>query len=108
MTYQTRLQISKFVVGGAALLAAYPLLNGDVDRAVWFWALCLPIFAFVLFGSLHGTGRSVRTVGYLGLAYTISFVFATIAVPRALYWALLILFTAGIVMSIRKRSEETA
>jgi len=107
MPYQVRLQISKCIIGAAALLAAYPLLSGEVDRAVWFWTLCLPIFAFLLFGSLHGTGRSVRTVGYIGLAYTISFVFADIPVWQGLYWVLMVLFLAGILVSIRRSSEQS-
>lgn len=107
MTYKSRLIISKLIIGAAALLNLLPLWQGSADRAAWFWCISLPVLFYLLWGGLHGTGRSVRTVGYLGMAYGISHYFAGVPVDRLLNSGLIALFALGIIISIRRRSETT-
>jgi len=60
----------------AGLCLVPAMILGVWGQAQIFWIICLPIIAFLLWGSLHGTGRSVRMAGYLGLAYVASLVLA--------------------------------
>ena len=34
---------------------------------------CLPLIFYLVWSSLHGTGRSVRMAAYFGMAYTVAF-----------------------------------
>ena len=77
MTYAARLNLSKILLSLAILLVLLPAAKmGAADRVDIFWLISLPVFFYLLWGKLHGTGRSVRIVGYLGLAYAASY-FAT-------------------------------
>ena len=108
MTYKTRLNFAKFIVAIAALLMLLPLLMGKaIDRMDIFWLICLPVFSYLLWGGLHGTGRSVRTVGFLGLAFGISY-FATSAAPLFSSIGLAtLLFLVGTVSSIKRAQNVT-
>jgi len=106
MDYQRKLIIAKSIVSVTAVLAAWPLVVGDpVDRAVVVWTISLPVFAFLLWGNLHGTGRSVRIMSLLGLTYSISFLILGMGTGPFLPSLLAFGFTLGFLMSIKLRSS---
>lgn len=105
MTYARKLLISKIILTACVLF--YGLVPALVDfgashigsnawtshaRFHLSWTLisnviALPVLLVVLWSKLHGTGRSVRLVGFLGLAYTLGF-FAAFALQAKLETAL--------------------
>ncbi len=108
MTYTKRLNLAKFLMMLTAGLCLVPaMISGIWDQAQIFWIICLPIIAFLLWGSLHGTGRSVRMAGYLGLAYLASSVLSG-NVFGLLEWILMAGFIAACGISIRRTETATA
>jgi len=102
MTYEKRLLLSKAIISLTALLVAWPLVSGgDYDRGVVFWTNSLPVFAYIMWGDLHGTGRSVRLVGLLGLAYAASLAITGSVYEPAFLAVLLTGFTAGSLLSVK-------
>jgi len=76
MTYQKKLLISKILVSlGLCVFAIVPLsLSLAVNHMVLGHLIALPIMLWAIWGKkLHGTGRSVRLMAYLGLALTMDF-----------------------------------
>ena len=94
MTAQSKLTLAKLIVTGCVLF--YSLVPAFIDigpshiaapdwtphgRFHLSWALianiiAMPILLFAVWSKLHGTGRSVRLVAFLGLAYTLGFFIA--------------------------------
>ncbi len=103
MTYQTQLLLSKVIISLAALLVVALVALGErLDQVLVFWLISLPILFYLLWGKLHGTGRSVRIVGYLGLAYCISCFTASGHEPFSFVIGLSILFLIGTIASIKR------
>ena len=103
MTYAKRLLISKLMISLAALLVVVPLGAGiGFDQIQLFWLMSLPVFFYQLWGKLHGTGRSVRTVGFLGLAYCASYFATSVIEPFSFIVGLSILFAIGTLTSIKR------
>jgi len=104
MSYEKRLLAAKAILTATAIAAAWPLVIGSFyDRGVVIWTISLPIFAYLLWGNVHGTGRSVRMMGLLGLAYATSFLM-TGAGDGPLFPALLSAgFIIGTVLTLRHR-----
>jgi len=91
ITYEKKLLVAKILV--TISLLSYSILPilidfGDSHIASTEWTphgrfhlswtlmnhlLALPVLLYVLWSKLHGTGRSLRVVALLGLAYTGSF-----------------------------------
>lgn len=94
MIYARKLFIAKILVTLAMALYAFlpPLIDfgsSHIASDLWspharfhltasLWAniLAFPVLMYVVWGALHGTGRSVRLVAFLGMAYTLGFMVA--------------------------------
>ena len=71
MEYAKKLKIAKILVTlGIAIFTLTPFFT-HLDVNIWGNIIAFPVFLYVLWGSLHGTGRSVRLVAFLGMAYAI-------------------------------------
>lgn len=99
MTYAKRLLTAKLLITGCVVFYSLaplfldfgPSYMGDVNSAVrgpfhMSWTLmsnviALPVLLFALWSKLHGSGRSVRLVAFLGLAYTLGFFAAAALTP---------------------------
>ena len=91
MEYSRKLWIAKILIMLATLLYTFEPLLVDLSsthsepdiwsmhgRFHWIWGLsshviAFPILMYLLWGNLHGTGRSVRVVAFLGMAYALGF-----------------------------------
>ena len=91
MGYEKRLRVAKILVSlGLSLYALLPMIvdfgGSHIKSEHWSpharfhltWvlfgnAMALPIFLFAIWSKLHGSGRSVRLVAFLGMAYTLGF-----------------------------------
>lgn len=91
MTYEQRLFIAKVLITSCVVnYSIVPLFidfgSSHIGSEQWtphgrfhlswtffYHVLALPVLLYVLWSKLHGTGRSVRLVGFLGLAQTGSF-----------------------------------
>jgi len=91
MTYTTKLLIAKILITiGLSLYALLPFVidfgGSHIASVDWSpharfhltWVLfgnvmALPVLLFAIWSKLHGTGRSVRLVAFLGMAYTLGF-----------------------------------
>lgn len=91
VTYKYRLVISKVIVTLCWIALAVPPFIVTISSAgtvsstwhpqaqflvAWFLishGLYLPILLYLIWGKLHGTGRSVRVAAFLGMAYTAAF-----------------------------------
>jgi hypothetical protein len=144
MPYAKKLLIAKILVTIATL--AYTFIPLFVDfrashMAAEYWSaharfhlgwtlsahvFALPVLLYVLWGKLHGTGRSVRLVGFLGMAYTLGF-FITAAMRDKLDAALhdpghahlifgldenlvmnlfvFVLLAAGVLLSVKRKEK---
>lgn len=102
MSYENRLLSSKIMMSFMVVIGAWPLISGaGSDRADLVWVMSLPILAYLLWGGLHGTGRSVRMVGFLGLVYAASF-FVSETVYTGLFPLFLLAgFAGAALLSIR-------
>ncbi|MCF6221272.1 MAG: hypothetical protein L3J65_09185 [Robiginitomaculum sp.] len=111
MTYAKNLVISKILV--SAGLCLYVLMSFDVNIGN---LMALPIMLWAVWGKkLHGTGRSVRLMAFLGLAF--SFGFYLRAMPDSAHVVLGMdgnlvsasvvsaLLLSGIIMSIRRSPD---
>lgn len=104
-SYKTRLLISKILLSLASISIVAPIIFGGLtNRAQLFWLLSLPIFAYLLWSKLHGTARSVRVVGMLGIAYVSSYLILGGLENFWLMLAVLIGFIVGAIFSIRRKS----
>ncbi len=94
MVYERKLFLAKILV--SASLSLYALVPMVIDfgtshiasehwspharfHLTWVLfgnAMALPILLFAIWSKLHGTGRSVRLVAFLGMAYTLGFAIA--------------------------------
>lgn len=79
MTYEKKLLIAKMLVSvGLCVFVLIPLTMGlgasQASSGQYGHLIALPIMLWVIWGSkLHGTGRSVRLMAYLGLAFVAGF-----------------------------------
>ena len=91
MIYEKKLLSSKITITiGLVLYALLPMVidfgGSHINSEQWSpharfhltWvlfgnAMALPIFLFAIWSKLHGSGRSVRLVAFLGMAYTLGF-----------------------------------
>ena len=144
MTYARRLLAAKLILTGCVLFYSIVPIMLDIGpshlgseqwsvhgRFHLSWALitnliAMPVLLVVLWSKLHGTGRSVRLVGFLSLAYTLGFFVAVVLLrklsgglhdpgPEHLMMGLdanlvvnavmTLLITAAIVLSIRRRKD---
>lgn len=99
MTYTRRLRLAKIIVTLCVIFySVVPVIvdfgTSHVGSSAWSpharfhlsWSLvtnlmALPVLLFVLWSKLHGTGRSVRLVAFLGLAYSVGFFVASALRP---------------------------
>ena len=102
MAYETRLRIAKLILM-AGIFACIVLAHISVQwgQAQIFWLLILPVLIYLLWGGLHGTGRSARIVGYLGMAYCVSGVLASQSGISAPEPGVFTLFLLGALASIK-------
>lgn len=100
MTYEKRLLTAKLLITGCVVFYSLaplfldfgPSYMGNVNSTVhgqfhMSWTLmsnliALPVLLFALWSKLHGSGRSVRLVAFLGLAYTLGFFAAAAMTPH--------------------------
>jgi len=82
MTYAKKLIAAKIFV--SAGLCIYVLMSFAVDYGVLYGNLmALPIMLWAVWGKkLHGTGRSVRLMAFLGLAFAMGLFLATASQVR--------------------------
>ena len=79
MTYDKKLLVAKVLVSvGLCVFVLIPLTLGlgasHMSSGQYGHLIALPIMLWVIWGTkLHGTGRSVRLMAYLGLAFTTGF-----------------------------------
>lgn len=112
MEYAQKLLISKILITLAmALYAMLPFFT-HVDWSSAGNVIAFPVFLYVLWGGLHGTGRSVRLVAFLGMAYVIGYFFSTAwtNTPAPLeyetwYFAIFVLLTLGVLLSIKRKNS---
>lgn len=114
MTYAKKLTAAKILVSLG--LCLYVVMSFTVDIGN---LMALPIMLWVVWGTkLHGTGRSVRLMAYLGLAFTMGFYISPtsrahidsghehlimgVDVNLVLTSVVFILLISGIFISIRK------
>ena len=109
MDYSRKLLISKILITVAtAVYLTLPVLtnyNGDIFGNL----LAFPILMYAVWGKLHGTGRSVRLVAFLGMAYAVGYFISVVlrvngTLPTYLPSVTLIftLLTLGVLFSIKR------
>ena len=111
MTYARKLTLAKILVSaglGLFVLTSFATNIGNL--------IALPIMLWAVWGQkLHGTGRSVRLMAFLGLAFALGFYLAAPSDPAGLIFssdkkimvtrAVFVFLLAGILLSIRRSSE---
>jgi len=102
MAYETRLRIAKFILA-AAVFACVILAHTSRlwEQAQIFWLIILPVLLYLLWGALHGTGRSARIVGLLGMAYCVSDVLTSNSGISTPILGIFALFFLGTIASIK-------
>ncbi|MCF6274545.1 MAG: hypothetical protein L3J05_02125 [Robiginitomaculum sp.] len=111
MTYAKKLTAAKILVSLG--LCLYVLMSFTVNFGN---LMALPIMLWAVWGTkLHGTGRSVRLMAFLGLAFTMGFYLAassghgdlTLGMDGSLVStsAVFILLLSGVFLSIRRSSD---
>ncbi len=85
MNYEKKLLIAKILVSvGLCLFVLITLALGfganQMSSGQYGHLIALPIMLWVIWGKkLHGTGRSVRLMAYLGLAFTTGFYMSAVS-----------------------------
>ncbi|HHL43722.1 MAG TPA: hypothetical protein ENJ42_08895 [Hellea balneolensis] len=107
MRYKTRLLMAKILVSLAVLVyAQMPLCENGLNiqalnGAAYGHLLAVPVLLFAIWGRLHGTGRSVRLVGFLGIAYWLGDRMGSHSVSAATSVFMLIALSLGVALSVK-------
>jgi len=111
MDYARKLLIAKILVTIGMVIFTIAPLFVYVGANMWGNILAFPVFMYVLWGSLHGTGRSVRLVAFIGMAYTIGNLISAgatdiqgIASVKPLLGSIFGILTLGVLISLKPRS----
>lgn len=109
MEYAQKLKLAKILVTLAiSAFTVFPFMT-DLNWNAWGNVLAFPVLIYVIWGKLHGTGRSVRLVAFLGMAYAIghfiSFVQAGTRDPecfKPVYAAIFAVLAIAVFLSMKR------
>jgi hypothetical protein len=112
MEYQRKLLAAKLLVTLAmAIYTLMPILN-QVDWTFIANIFAFPVLMYAVWGKLHGTGRSVRLVAFLGMAYSVGYFISVAWMSNSgpdlyleLFAAIFALLTLGVLFSIRREKS---
>lgn len=87
---------------GVTAFALRPFIFEDGAEGYYGHIIALPVLLFALWSRLHGSGRSIRLVAFLGLAYCIGIWISGSAQDFWYEIPIFLALTLGILLSIRR------